>query len=136
MKVSATWKDELNFTATGDSGSTMDLRPTKDDTPGFRPMELLALGLAGCTAMDVISLLKKKRQDVRQFEVIVTGEQIEEHPKVYENLTVEYVITGKDIDQGAVDRSIELSATKYCPAAAMLGKTAAIKHTSRLVEVE
>jgi putative redox protein len=136
MKISATWKDELNFTGTGDAGSTVDLRPAKVGGQGFSPMELLAMGLAGCTAMDVISLLKKKRQDVQSFEVIVTGEQIDEHPRVYEELAVEYVVTGRDIDQGAVDRSIELSASKYCPAAAMLGKTATIKHTSRVVQVD
>ena len=135
MKVTATWSEELNFTGAGTYGDTLSLRPAATQQ-GFAPMELLAMGLAGCTAMDVISLLRKKRQDVRKFEVMVTGEQIEEHPRVYQELTVEYVVTGKDIDQKAVDRSIELSATKYCPAAAMLGKTASIKHVSKLIQVD
>ena len=92
------------------------------DNDGFRPMELLAVGLAGCTAMDVISILRKKRLDVTDFEVKVNVDREDEHPKVFTGALIEYSVTGHDIDEKAVLRAIELSSTRYCPAQAMFGK--------------
>ena len=83
-------------------------------------MELLALGLAGCTAMDVISILRKKQQAVTQFEVRVDAPRADTHPKVFTNAVITYVISGNNIEEAAVLRAIELSATKYCPAHFML----------------
>jgi putative redox protein len=85
-------------------------------------MELIATGLAGCTAMDVISILSKKRQDVTAFEVKVHAEQAAEHPKVMTSAVIDYLISGHDVGEEAVLRAIELSAVRYCPAQAMLGK--------------
>ena len=82
-------------------------------------MELLATGLAGCTAMDVISILQKKRQEVTDFEVQVHAERASEHPKVFTSAVIEYFISGHNLDEAAVVRAIELSATRYCPAQAM-----------------
>ena len=87
---------------------------------GVRPMEMIALGLAGCTAMDVLSILRKKRQDVTQFEVRVDAPRSADYPKVFTNAVITYVVTGKNIDETAVLRSMELTATKYCPAQIML----------------
>jgi len=103
---------------------------------GFRPMEMLLVGLAGCTGMDVISILRKKRQQVTGFEVHVQGLRAETHPMVFENITIEYIITGYGVQREAVERSIELSKTRYCGASAMLGKTARIKHDYRILEAE
>jgi putative redox protein len=85
-------------------------------------MEFIALGLAGCTAMDVISILQKKKQPVSDFQVQIHAARAEEHPKVFTAATIEYLVSGKDVDEGALLRAIELSAEKYCPAQAMLGK--------------
>ncbi|NJK80711.1 MAG: OsmC family protein [Chloroflexaceae bacterium] len=101
---------------------------------GFRPMDLIALGLAGCTAMDVIAILRKKRQDVTSFEVRVHAEQTSEHPRVFTAFHVEYLLRGTNIDPKAVERAMELSETKYCPAQAMLGKVAPITLSYSIVE--
>ncbi len=101
---------------------------------GPRPMELLLIGLAGCTAMDVVSILQKKRQPFTGLEVRVTAERAEEHPRVYTQIHLEYVVRGKGVDPQAVERSIELSQTKYCSASAMLAKAAQITTSYRIVE--
>jgi putative redox protein len=103
---------------------------------GFRPMEMLLVGLAGCTGMDVISILRKKRQRVTGFEVRVQGARAETHPMVFEDITIEYIITGYDVQPEAVERSIELSMTRYCGASATLGKAARIRHEYRIIEAE
>ena len=99
-----------------------------------RPMELFAIGVAGCTAMDVISILRKKQQDVTNFEVKVHVDRAEQHPKVFTNILIEYVVTGKNLDRKAVERSVELSETKYCPGIAMLSKAASIQSKITLIQ--
>jgi putative redox protein len=101
---------------------------------GFRPMELLLAGLAGCTAMDVISILRKKRQEVRGYTVAVSGVRAETDPMVFTEITVEHRVFGHEIDPEAVRRAIELSESRYCGAGAMLGKTARLTHTFRILE--
>ena len=85
-------------------------------------MEMIALGLAGCTGMDVISVLQKKRQKVTQFEVRVNAPRSADHPKVFTRALITYVVTGTDVDETAVLRSIELSILKYCPVQVMLAQ--------------
>ncbi|RLE02423.1 MAG: hypothetical protein DRJ13_05595, partial [Bacteroidetes bacterium] len=85
-------------------------------------MELMAVSLAGCTAMDVISILKKKRQEVSDFQVKVETDRAVQHPKVFTSAVIEYHVAGKDISESAVSRAMELSADTYCPAQAMIGK--------------
>jgi putative redox protein len=103
---------------------------------GAQPMELLLVGLAGCAAMDIISILRKKRQSITSYEVAVHGERIEAHPRVFVNITVEHILTGHAIQSLAVERAIELTEERYCGASAMLGKTAKITHTFRILEEE
>lgn len=125
MNGSVTWKEGLSFTGTADSGFEIALGASREvggRDDGFRPLELMIISLAGCTAMDVISILTKKRQDVSDFSVSVQGEREEEHPKVFTSLHILYKISGTDIDETAVRRAIELSSVRYCPAQAMLGK--------------
>lgn len=101
---------------------------------GFSPMEMLLIGLAGCTGMDVISILRKKRQDVTGYEVHVQGIRTDEHPKVFVEISVEHLVTGHNIQPAAVARAIELSETRYCGASAMLGKVARITNTYRILD--
>jgi putative redox protein len=103
---------------------------------GFRPMELLGVGLAGCTGMDVISILMKKQQDVVDFEVFVHTRNAETHPQVWEWVQIEYVVTGRNIDPQAVERAMDLSAQKYCPAQNMINKAVNIELVFRIVEVD
>ena len=131
MEAKVTWNKKLSFTGTGENGFTvpLDAEPSVGgENNGFEPMELIAIGLAGCTAMDTISILKKKRQDVTAFEVQVHAERAVEFPKVFTNITIEYIVEGHNVDPAALERSIELSATKYCPAQAMLIKACNIEH--------
>ena len=99
-------------------------------------MEMIALGLAGCTAMDVISILKKKRQEVTHFDVRLDAPRSSDHPKVFTRAVITYVVSGKNIDEAAVLRAIELSTTKYCPAIAMLGQSFPIEHQYEIYEDE
>jgi putative redox protein len=103
------------------------------ENDGFRPMELIAIGLAGCTGMDVISILEKKKQNVSNFEVRIHAEKAADHPKVFTNIEIEYLIQGVGIDRAAVERAVELSETKYCPAQSMLGKAVPITHKITII---
>ncbi len=103
----------------------------RDDT-GPHPVQLLLIGLCGCTGMDVISILQKKRQAFSGLRVEAEAERAEEHPKVYTSIHLEFVVTGKEVDPKAVERSIELSQTKYCPASAMLGEAVEITTSYRV----
>jgi len=128
----------MSFEGTADSGFKVTLGTIPEvggDNDGFRPMELLAIGLAGCTAMNVISILNKKKQDVHDFEVRVHADRAEEHPKVFTHLTIEYVVSGKNVDRAAVERAVELSETKYCSAQAMFNKIVPIDRVITLHEL-
>jgi len=101
---------------------------------GVRPIELLLIGLGGCTSMDVISMLKKMRQPVTNFEVDITAERGEEHPKVFTEIHIHYIIHGSGIAKDKVERAIELSETKYCGVSAMLRETAKITSDYEIIE--
>ena len=125
MKATVQWKENMTFVGMPDSGFPvqMDADTSFGGTnSGVRPMEVVALGLAGCTGMDVISILQKKRQQVTQFEVRVNAPRSPEYPKVFTSALITYIITGKNVDEAAVLRSIELSITKYCPVQFMLAQ--------------
>ncbi len=125
MEAKVTWHQGLSFTGTADTGYLVPLGANPrvgGDDDGFRPMELIATGLAGCTGMDTISILQKKRQDVTGFEVKVHAERADEHPRVFTHIKIEYQITGHGVDEGAVLRAIQLSAKRYCPAQGMLSQ--------------
>ena len=139
MEARVTWQGRLSFIGTADSGYQLPLGTEKSvggDEDGFRPMELIATGLAGCTAMDVISILAKKRQDVTAFDVQVHAERAENHPKVFTHAVIDYIVVGHGVDETAVVRAIELSATRYCPAHAMLGKVFPIEMHYHIYEDE
>ncbi len=101
---------------------------------GPQPLRYLLLSLAGCTAMDVISILRKKRQEVMDLTVDVRGSRVDEHPRVYDRIEVIYRVRGKGVDPKAVERAIELSETRYCPVIAMLGKAAEISSRYEIEE--
>jgi putative redox protein len=130
MDAKVLWKEGMTFTGSADTGFQVPLGADPavgGANDGFRPMELMGVSLAGCTAMDVLSILKKKRQNVTGFEVRVRANRAEEHPKVLTDSIIEYEVTGHDIDENAVRRAISLSAERYCPAQAMLSKVMSIQ---------
>jgi putative redox protein len=137
MDAKVNWNGLMSFTGTANSGFTVLL----DSDPevgavrsGFGPIELMAVSLSGCTAMDVISILRKKRQDVTAFEVRTHADQAGEHPHVFTHVLVSYIVTGHNVAPEAVERAIELSRTKYCPAMAMLSKAVQIDHEYKIIE--
>ena len=125
MDAKVTWDHGMTFSGTADTGFTVPLGASPavgGENDGFRPMELMAISLARCTAMDVISILRKKRQDVTGYEVKVYADQAKEHPHVFTQGTITYEVTGRSIDEAAVLRAVQLSADRYCPAQGMLDK--------------
>ena len=125
MDVTLAWKGGLAFEGVADSGfmQTLDAEEAVGgNNSAARPMEFIAMGLAGCTGMDVISILQKKRQPVVGFQVKAHLRREHEHPKVFSSAVIEYLVTGKNVDEAAVLRAIELSAEKYCPVHTMLSK--------------
>ena len=104
------------------------------ENKGFRPMELLLVGFGGCSGMDVISILKKKRQNVTGFEMSIKGEKTGAHPHIYKEVHIEYIVKGKSVEREAVERAITLSLDKYCSVGATLGKAGKITHSYRIIE--
>ncbi|HEX9609594.1 MAG TPA: OsmC family protein [Candidatus Limnocylindria bacterium] len=109
----------------------MDADLPEGDDSAAGPKETLLAALAGCTAMDVASILRKKRQAATRYEIAVSGESASEHPKVFTAITVEHLVTGA-VEAEALRRAIELSVTRYCPVNAMLSASATIEHRYRL----
>ena len=139
MNSKVVWKGGMAFTGSSDSGYLLPLDAKKKaggQEMGFPPMQLFAIGLVGCTAMDVISILQKKRQEVTEFEVSASIERAEDHPKVFTKILIEYKVTGRDLDRAAVERAVELSETRYCPGQAMMDKVAEISHKIILQEAD
>lgn len=137
MDVTLNWKGRMSFEGVSDSGFSQKMDSEElvgGDNSAARPMEFIALGLAGCTGMDVISILQKKKQSVADFQVKVHADRAGEHPKVFTRAVIEYLVTGKNIDEAALLRAIELSAEKYCPAQAMLSKAFPMKLTYKIFD--
>ncbi|MBN1679925.1 MAG: OsmC family protein [Anaerolineae bacterium] len=130
-------RDDMIFTGASSNGYTIPLDAVKafgGHDAGISPMELMLTALGGCTGMDVISILRKKKQAVTGLEVHVEGIRADEHPKVYTDITVHFVITGHNITPAAVERAIALSRDTYCGAAATLRHTATIRYSHEIFE--
>lgn len=137
MEGKVTWDGGMTFAAQSNSGHTITLDAAPEvggREQGARPMELILLGLGGCTGMDVISILRKMRQDVTAYEVRLKAERAPDHPRVFTRIMVEHVVRGRNLSLDAVRRAVELSATRYCPASAMLNKVAQIEEAVRIVD--
>jgi putative redox protein len=122
------WRERMTFDGTTTDGHTLTVDAAAGhggDGRGPKPIELLLTALAGCTGMDVISVLQKKREPVESFEVFVEGQRATEHPMIYTDIEIVYRVTG-NVNPASIERAIELSRTKYCGVQAMLGKAANI----------
>lgn len=133
MTVNIKWVKDLQFVAQAGDGPAVVI-DSHAGGGGAAPMELVLMGLGGCTAMDVISIMRKKRANIARFEVHLTGERAEEHPKRYTKVHIEYVLYGQGIKPQSVEQAIRLSEEKYCSAMASLN--AAFTHSYRIVEAE
>lgn len=136
--VNVKWNGKRRFVAWDEAGHgvVMDAKAEyHGDGSGVRPVELVLYGIAGCTGMDVISILEKKRQQVTDFDMVVRGTQrTDDYPKIYTKIEIEYVVTGIDVKPEAVARAIELSEEKYCSVRHMLCPQTEVVTSYRVVE--
>ncbi len=127
----------MRFSGISPAGSEITLDAPPDfggANAGPTPMELMLMALGGCTGMDVISLLRTMRVGVTGYQVRVEGDRADQHPKVYTNIRVEHIVVGEDLDPDKIHRAVEKSATRYCPASAMLKKAARIEEFVRIID--
>ena len=129
--VSATWKGGLNFFGENAKGGTVRMG-SMDETIG--PMQLVLVGLAGCTGIDIVTILQKKKVTPTNFKVNVRGKRADKFPMVYTDIEVEYVLWGDDLIVRDVEQAIKLSEQKYCSVSIMLGKTSKITSTYKILK--
>jgi putative redox protein len=136
MKMCIKWNDGVSFLGETESGHTvlMDSAPEAGGKNlGLRPMEMVLMGTGGCTAFDVVMILKKSRQDIIDCMVEIEAERATEDPKVFTRIHYHFILTGNNLKPQQVERAINLSAEKYCSASIMLGKTAEMTHDFEIV---
>jgi putative redox protein len=129
----------ITFVAKGNSNHWVVMDGSTDfggNLAGSTPKELLLMALAGCTASDVVPILKKKRAPLQKLEIIVKGNEREEHPRIFTDVHVEYVFYGDGLKADDIERAIELSTTKYCSVSAIIRASAPITHSYRIESSE
>ncbi len=131
-EIEAEWQGGGSFIGRNAAGGTVQMGKL-DDRPGVSPMELILVGLAGCTGVDIVDILEKKRQPLKALKVKVRGKKAEEYPKIYTEIEITYLIWGEGIDPIAVERAIQLSEEKYCSVSAMLRSVAEIRSSYQIL---
>jgi putative redox protein len=137
MQARVKWVQDATFIGESGSGHAVVMDGPPDHggrNLGVRPMEMLLLGMGGCTAFDVVHILKKSRQPVTDVVTEIEAERADEEPKVFTRIHVHFIVTGTGLDDKRVRRAVSLSADKYCSASIMLGKTAEITHDYEIRE--
>jgi putative redox protein len=124
-EISTTWKNGMNFVGQNATGGTVQMG-TSNEKPGVGPMQLLLMALAGCTGMDIVSILQKKKMDLVELQVLVRGHRSREYPMIWTDIHMNYLIWGNNISSKGVEQAIRLSDTKYCSVGIMLRKSARI----------
>ncbi|RKZ44263.1 MAG: OsmC family protein [Candidatus Parabeggiatoa sp. nov. 3] len=138
MKARIKWVENACLMAEAESGHGIVIDGAGEiggRNLGVRPMEMILMGLGGCTAMDVLSILKKQRQNITDCVIEVSGQRREQPPKIFTDIHIHYIITGRDLKNTKVKRAVDLSAESYCSVSAMLGKSANITHDYEIVEL-
>lgn len=133
------WAGNMQFVGQSGTGHAIVLDASPDfggENSGMRPMELLLIGLGSCSGMDIVSILKKKKQDLRDLEIRIKGQQAENYPKRFTEIDIEFIIKGKNISEDAVKRAIELSMEKYCSVKATLEHSAKITHSYKIENID
>ncbi len=137
MKALLKWEKGMDFKAKAETGVWVPIGPSKPETgtpQAATPMELLLMSLAGCTAMDAVWILQKKRMPLDDFWIDLEAEKTAEHPKVYSSIHMKFVFVGKNLKRKALEEAVTLSAEKYCSVGAMVGKVAKITHEIEIRE--
>jgi putative redox protein len=131
MKVSVKWIDGVSFVGESETGHAVVLDGAPENggrNIGMRPMEMLLIGMGGCTSFDVVMILKKSRQQIADCVAEITAERANEIPKVFTKIHVHFIVTGENLNEKQVERAVSLSAEKYCSASIMLSKACEITH--------
>ena len=139
MKTRIKWVQDAEFVGESGSGHSVVMDGPPDfggKNRGVRPMEMILLGLGACTGYDIVSILKKARQEVTGIEISVDGKRADAVPSVFTDINIHFHITGHNVSEKQVDRAIHLSAEKYCSASIMLGKAVNITHTFEVSDSE
>ncbi len=137
--IEVKWAGNMTFVAKSKTGHAVVMDTSSKvggDESAATPMEMIIVGLGGCTGMDVISILRKMRQDVKEFKITVKYERADEHPKVYTKIALHYYFKGKNLLEDKVKRAIELSQNKYCSVSEMFKKTAELTYTYEIKNEE
>ena len=137
MKATVKWLDNMSFVGEAGSGHSVVMDGPPDDggrNMGVRPMEMVLLGMGGCTAFDVVHILKKSRQNIVDCHVEMEAERATDIPKVFTKIHAHYVIKGKDLDAKKIERAVTMTAEKYCSVSIMLAATVEITHDFEIIE--
>ncbi len=137
LQAKVKWVNGLQFVGETGTGHAVVMDGDKEvggNNTGMRPMELLLVGLGGCSGMDVASILQKKKQQVTGIDINVKGEKADSYPKKFTEIEIEFIVSGKDLSEEAVKRAVELSMEKYCSVKATLEGTAKISFSYRIVQ--
>ncbi len=132
-EITSVWQGDMAFFAENSDGGRIQMSHL-DKSPAVGPMQLLLAALGGCTGMDIISILKKKRVELADFQVKVSAERVQDYPMVWKDIEVTYLLWGENLKVKDVEQAIELSEQKYCSVGIMLGKAATIKSTYRILK--
>jgi len=137
MNASVSWQGDMTFVGEADTGFSVTMDSSTaggGHDSGFRPTELIAIGAAGCSSMNVVSILRKKKVSLSGYTVKVEVTSAPEHPRVFTEMVLEYIFTGKSIKREDVERAVQLSKEKYCQSIIMMSKTAKISHKITIIE--
>ncbi len=139
METQLKWAGNAAFIGTASSGHTVVMDGPAEGggrNLGPRPMEMLILGMGACSTYDVVSILKKSRQEITDCEIKITSQRADSDPKVFTDIQLHFIVSGKDLKEKQVERAIKLSAEKYCSASIMMGKTANITHDFEIINID
>jgi len=137
MKAVVKWLDNMSFVGESDSGHSvvMDGPPESGGRNlGVRPMEMVLLGMGGCTAFDVVLILQRQRQSIIDCQVELSAERADSTPKVFTKIHVHYIVKGNNLDEKKVARAVDMTAEKYCSVSIMLAKSVEVTHDFKIIE--
>jgi putative redox protein len=138
MKATVKWLDHMSFVGESGSGHSVVMDGPPDDggrNMGIRPMEMVLLGMGGCTAFDLVLILQRQRQAISDCQVDLVAERAAKVPKVFTKIHVHYIVSGKDLDEIKIARAVKMTAEKYCSVSIMLSASVEISHDFEIVEL-
>ncbi|SAY50346.1 OsmC family protein [Neisseria weaveri] len=137
MQITSKWLDSSCFVGTTETGHSVIMEGMPADSNpkrGPSPMELLLLGVAGCSSIDIVMIAEKQRQNIKDCQATVTAKRADDTPRVFTEIHIHFKVIGHDLKESAIEKAVQMSAEKYCSASIMLGKAAKVSHSFEVVE--